>query len=83
MNLLEMCLLMTDYCDLHVTPHCFHLGKASHNCLCGVNMTEIEDRGQWDHKSKAIEAYTRPDIVVLTPQSLWEDLSKYRKPWTH
>ena len=83
MNLLEMCLLLTDYRDLHVTPHCFRLGKASYDRLKGVNMREIEDRGRWGHKSKAIEAYTRPDIVVLTPQCLWEDLPKYRKQWTH
>ena len=83
MNLLETCLLLMDYRDLHVTPHCFRLGKASYDRLKGVNMREIEDRGRWGHKSKAIEAYTRPDIVVSTPQCLWEDLPKYRKQWTH
>ena len=46
-------------------------------------MREIEDRGWLGHKSKPIEAYTRPDTIVLTPQSLREDLPKYRKPWTH
>ena len=82
LNLLDSCLLLTSYKHLHVTPHCFRLGAASHDRLIGLNMRDIEDKGRWGPKSKAIEAYTRPDIVVLTPSTLWNDLPKYRRYWT-
>ena len=82
LNLLDSCLLLTSYKHLHVTPHCFRLGAASHDRLIGLNMRDIEDKGRWGTKSKAIEAYTRPDIVVLTPSTLWNDLPKYRRYWT-
>ena len=83
MNLLETCLLMTNYRNLHLTPHSFRLGAASNDRLQGVNMHEIEDRGCWGPKSKAIEAYTRQDLVVLDPNTLWEQRPVYRKYWPH
>ena len=83
MNLLETCLLMTNYRNLHLTPHSFRLGAASNDRLQGVNLREIEDRGRWGPKSKAIEAYTRQDLVVLDPDTLWEQRPVYRKYWPH
>ena len=83
LNLLETCLLLTDYRNMSVSPHCFRLGAASHDRLQGVPMREIEDRGRWGPKSKAIEAYTHQDLVVLHPSTLWEERPVYRKYWPH
>ena len=32
-------------------------------------------------RSKAIEAYTRPDLVVLPPQAIFNQLRHYRRDW--
>ena len=83
LNLLDACLLLSDYRNLTVTPHSFRLGAASEDRLRGVNMREIEDRGRWGPKSKAVEAYTRQDLVVLDPGQLWAERPTYRRFWTH
>ena len=83
LNLLDACWLMTRYRNLTVTPHSFRLGAASEDRLRGVDMREIEDRGRWGPKSKAIQAYTRQDLVVLDPDKLLEERPVYRRFWTH
>ena len=62
LNILDTCLVMTNFCYLNLTPHCFRLGAASHDRYKGLPVSEIRDKGRWSPKSKAIEAYTRPDI---------------------
>ena len=83
LNLLDGCLVLTDFAKLAVTPHGFCLGAASHDRLQGLSMTDILEKGRWGPRSKAIEAYTRPDLIVLTPESLLDRLPKYRRNWTH
>ena len=81
LNLLDTCILLTPFRLLNITPHCFRLGAASHDRLHGVSMVDILVRGRWRPQSKAIEAYTRPDMVVLLPQDLFDRLPKYRRVW--
>ena len=83
LNLLDECLVLTDFAKLAVTPHGFRLGAASHDRLKGLSMTDILEKGRWGPRSKAIEVYPRPDLIVLTPESLWDRLPKYRRNWTH
>ena len=65
-----------------MTPHAFRLGAASHTRAIGVNISEIYYIGLWTDQSKAIEAYTRPDIVVLSPQAIFNQLPHYRRDWS-
>ena len=81
LNLLDACILLTPFRLLNVTPHCFRLGAASHDRLHGLSMVDILEKGRWRPQSKAIEAYTRPDMVVLQPQDLFDRLPKYRRIW--
>lgn len=81
LNLLETSILLTPFKLLNVTPHCFRLGAASHDRLHGMSIVDILVKGRWKPQSKAIEAYTRPDMVVLEPQDLLDRLPKYRKVW--
>ena len=82
LNLLEPCLLLSDWRFLSVTPHAFRLGAASHARAIGINISEIYYIGRWTDRSKAIEAYTRPDIVVLSPQAIYNQLPHYRRDWS-
>ena len=81
LNLLEPCLLNTTWCFLSVPPHSFRLGVASVDRVHGIDILELRLRRHWGEKSKAIEAYTRPDIVVLPPEKIWQDLPHYRRTW--
>ena len=83
LNLLNACLLLTSFSLLTVTPHCFRLGAVSHNRLQGLSIADILVKGRWKPQSKAIEAYTRPDMVVLQPEDLYNRLPKYRRAWSH
>ena len=83
LNLLDTCLLLTSFSQLTVTPHCFRLGAASHDRLHGLSITDILIKGRWKPQSKAIEAYTRPDMVVLKPEDLYNQLPKYHRAWSH
>ena len=82
LNLLEPCLLLSDWRFLSVMPHAFRLGAASHARAIGINISEIYYTGRWTDRSKAIEAYTRPDIVVLSPQAIYNQLPHYRRDWS-
>ena len=77
LNLLEPCLLMSDWRFLSMTLHAFCLGAASHARAIGVNISEIYFIGRWTDRSKTVEAYTRPDIVVLPPQAIFNQLLHY------
>ena len=46
-----------------------------------MDILELRLRGRWGEKSKAIEAYTRPDVVVLPPERIWNQLPQYRRVW--
>ena len=82
-NLLDACLMLTTYRNLSITPHSFRLGAASHDRARGLSITEVEDRGRWKPKSKAMEAYMRPDVVVLDPEDIFDRMPHYRRFWTH
>ena len=82
-NLLDTCLLLTSFSQLTMTPHCFRLEAASHNRLKGLSIVEILEKGCWRPQCKAIEAYTRPDMVVLQPEDLYTHLPKYKRAWSH
>ena len=58
------------------------MGAASHARAIGINISKIYYIGHWTDRSKAIKAYTRPDIVVLSPQAIYNQLPHYRKDWS-
>ena len=64
-NLLDSCVLLTQYWALRITPHSFRLSAPSEKTLVGTDMKNIHFDGRWEPNSKAIESYTHPDLVDM------------------
>ena len=79
-DIIDVCLIMTDWCKINITPHCFRVGKASYDTLMGKSR-DIRFEGRWGEDSKAFEAYSKPNLVCLSPKILYNDFSQFRKKW--
>ena len=64
-----------------MTPHCFCVGAASNARVMGAPISEVSYIGRWINKSKAIEAYIRPDMIALSPAVIHQELPHYHKAW--
>ena len=81
-DLLEPCLLMTDWWQLKITSHLFRLGKASWDALNGVPKAKIREQGRWLEKGKDFDAYAKPDHMALDAEIIYRDYEQYRRTWT-
>ena len=73
---------LTDWKFLRITPHSFRLAYPSLQVLKGENMTDILYQARWSPTSKAVEAYTRPELVDMHPQQIHDQLVCYLRTWS-
>ena len=45
-------------------------------------MVDLQIAGHWHKNTKVLEHYLRPDIVVLSPQQIYNKRKKYRRDWS-
>ena len=45
-------------------------------------MTNILYTARWAPNSKAVEAYTRPELVDMHPQQIHDQLVRYHRMWS-
>ena len=48
----------------------------------GMNLTDILYQAQWSPTSKAVEAYTQPELIDMAAQDIFHDIPRYRRPWS-
>ena len=81
LNLLDVCLLQTDWQNLNILPHSFHQGKASQDMLRGIDVASVRHAGHWNPTSKAFEAYACPDLTAIPPAQIWQSTPSLRHNW--
>ena len=82
LNLLEPCLLHSDWKFLRVTPHSFRQGRPSVEPMEGTPIDDLMHAGRWTKKSTAFDHYSRTDLAMLPPATILQALPKCRQVWT-
>ena len=81
-NMIDTCLLHTEYSNINITSHCFRSSRASMMTLDGTNYIDCARQGRWRLNSTAMEAYTKGGLATMTEPELLNKNEKYRKSWT-
>ena len=79
LNILDACLLLTDYAHLKVTPHSFRQGMCSEDALAESDPNRIRFVARWSNKSDGSEPYMRSDLVGITLIEIWKRNEKYHR----
>ena len=83
LNLLDVCLLQTEWAHLKITPHCFRQGMCSEDALEEkVGPDRIKYNARWSRKNDADEAYMRSDLVGISPLEIFKRDTKYHRIWS-
>ena len=81
-NMIDTCLLHTEYSNIYITSHCFRSSRASMMTLDGTNYIDCARQGCWKLNSTAMESYTKRGLAMMTEPELLNKSEKYRKKWT-
>ena len=82
-NMLDTCLLQTDWANIKITPHAFRQGRICQESLTGQTpLDRLIYDGRWRKDSDAIEHYTRTDYCALLPSQIWKDFPEARRKWS-
>ena len=81
MDFLESCVLLSDHRFLRILPHGMRSGGASQRRLDGGHILDIKYDGRWTETGKAIDHYTRPNLIDLGPKTVFRERPRYRKKW--
>ncbi len=74
--------LHTNWHFLHLMPHCYRVGGATHAYLSGHNIQNIQYSGCWDVlKSMGMKVYIHPGLYNMTPQQIHAELPRYHCQW--
>ena len=82
LNLLDWCLLQTEWRFLRITPHSFRQGRPSQEPLEGANIDDLMHAGRWTKKSTAFDHYSHTDLALLPPQKIYNTMPKCRRVFT-
>ena len=82
LNLLDVCLLMTDWAHLRITPHAFRQGMCSEDTLAELDPNRIRFAARWSNRSDSSEPYMRSDLVGISAIDIWKRDEKYHRKWT-
>ena len=82
LNLLDICLLMTDWAHLWITPHAFSQGMCSEDTLAELDLNRICFEARWCNRSDGSEPYIRSDLVGISALDIWKRDEKYHRKWT-
>ena len=81
-NLLDVCLLQTDWKLLKLTSHCFRQGRASQEIIEGESMEQLEFDARMTPGGGVFNHYSRSDLATLDPSEIFDDFPQCRRKWT-
>ena len=81
-NVLDVCLLQTDWAPMTLTPHSFRQGRLCQGLFDGEDLAKLIRDGRWSMSSAAVEHYKRMSFAALTPQEIVQQCPEFHREWT-
>ena len=81
-DLLDVCLLQTDWAPMTLTPHSFRQGRLCQGLFDGEDLMKLIRDGRWSMSSAAVEHYTRTSFAALSPQEIVQQCPEFHREWT-